>query len=120
MTMDAEPDANQLRSEADRISRNDAKVAGAIGGIVPREETIEPQPVELYRSPTFLKKTASPELIAELDQILRTLWEINGLHVGQNTKEIEVFYSVTGEYRTLVERARAWCHSYFERRADPT
>ena len=67
-----------------------------------------------------MRKTASPELATELDDILRALWEINEQHQGQKTMEVEVFYMVTGEYRTLAERARAWCRADFERRADPS
>ena len=120
MPMADEPDANQLKREADRISRNDSRSAPRGIDLVPRDETVQAQPADLYKAPAYLKKTATPELVAELNGILRALWEINEQHQGQKTMEVEVFYMVTGEYRTLAERARAWCRAYFEQRADPS
>src|SRR4051794_39512808 len=102
--MVSEPDANQLRREADRISRNDAIATPSAPYLVPRAELVQAQPADLYRAPAFLRKTASPELVSELDGLLRALWEINERHQGQNTMEVEVFYTVTGEYRALSER----------------
>jgi len=114
------PNEQQRRCEADRISLNDSKISQPEWAVVPRDEVIEHQPRELYRPPLFLSRTATPAQVADLEESLRELWEINEQHVGENTREVEVYYCVTGEYRPLSERLRRWCQSYFERRADPS
>jgi hypothetical protein len=110
----------QMTMEADRASQRVTRRGLSVPGIITREETVVPQPPELYRAPSFLAKTATPELTAELDRLLAELWRVNQDFVGEKNLEVQAYFTATGEHRDLERRFWSWCDSYFGHRAsDP-
>jgi hypothetical protein len=101
------------------VMRNDSRIDQPGLHLIPRDEQIRSQPPDFYRPPLFLKKTASGVQFEELTFLLHRLWEANEEHVGENTLEVQVYYSVTGLCLDLAEGFRRWSESYFLGRADP-
>lgn len=112
------PSPRQLSVEVDRVTRNDSMIDLPGLHLIPRDEQVRSQPPELYRPPPFLRKTATGEQYEELTVLLHRLWEANEEHVGENTLEVQVYYSVTGMYLDLAESLRRWSEIYFRSRAD--
>src|SRR5687768_15670150 len=117
--MHVEPDRRQMKVEADRVAANTAGLSFPFYDLIPRDEAVAEQSTELYRPPSFLRKTALPGLVEDLAELLHQLWEVNQELVGEKVLEVEAYYAATGEHRGLEERFRRWCDAYFRRRADP-
>jgi hypothetical protein len=107
-----------LEGQSDRITEDDRR-AGDFGlGNIDRDEVVVPPAREEYRHPRFLERTASPDEIAEFDELLARLWSENACHAGENTLEVQALYAATGAADELDEGFRLWFDRYLRRRAD--
>lgn len=108
------------KAEADRIEAStsffaDRGIADELGLIDPGER-IQHIPIEEYRPPGYLQKTATAHELKELDGILCEMNSINEEYVGSRSAEAEACLCVSGQYLPLIARIKAWCESYFGHR----
>lgn len=114
--MKGKPPQARLKQEADALDDWDRH--STLPCHVPRRERIVSQPRELYRIPHFLENTASADQCADLQSILHEVWEHNENHVGEFTREAEVYFALNGDDLQLTRRCIDWSRAYLTGRSD--
>ena len=100
-----------LQHEAEHVAGLDILFPGQ-GYDNPR---IMPLPLEAFRPPAFVHKTA-PDMYAEIEALLREVWELNEQCVGERLLEAEAYLVFADLPRPLIKRIRKWIEKYLLRR----
>jgi len=86
---------------------------------IPPDMRVEPQPDELYRTPDWLRKTATATQVSELTDLLDELRALNQEFSGELVTEVAVYFTATRLDVDLTNRFQRWCDGYVRQRADP-
>ena len=101
----------RLRYETERATELDSMITGRRYD----NPRIVSLPVEAFRPPAFVRKTA-PNMYAELNSLLREVWELNERCVGERLLEAEACLVFADLRRPLAKRIQKWCETYLLRR----
>lgn len=83
---------------------------------VPYSERIKTRSKEPPKFPFYLKSITDSTLYSDFVEIVDQIWVLNEEHVGERTREAEVYLCLTGKDRPLRDRLSGWCRKFIAQR----